>query len=221
MFEGLDLTAGACRTLLLGPNGAGKTTLMRLAIGLLRPRIGAIDLGGVAISRRRGRIGYMPQQVTALDGLRLQEQVAYAGWLRGSSSRAAAEQAPGLLDRVGLLDRANDSPKHLSGGQLRRLGIAQALAGDVEFLMLDEPTAGLDPAQKSSFRRVLTSLPKRLGIVISTHDPDELEELFDHVIVINQGRVLFDASRKEFLALGEGSRPAESAYVSLVGADSG
>lgn len=217
LYQGLDVTFTSGRTILLGPNGAGKSTLMRLAAGHLRPQRGRITVEGTPIAKARGLVGYMPQQIAALPGLTVQEQVTYAGWLRGQSARDSAADAGELVDLVGLGDQRKQSPRTLSGGQLRRLGIAQALAGETRYLLLDEPTAGLDPEQRQRFRQVLADLPTDLGVVISTHDPDELDEGFERVVVIADGRLLLDCSSTDFLARGRSSRPAETAYLDVIG----
>ncbi|MBE7323922.1 ATP-binding cassette domain-containing protein [Nocardioides sp. Y6] len=209
---------GSARTALLGPNGAGKSTLMRLGAGLLRP-----ESGTVRSSHGRpvqDEVGWMPQDVLPVPGLKAWEQVAYAGWLRGLSRAAAARAADQALDQVGLTDQRELRTSTLSGGQRRRVGLAQALVSEPSILLLDEPTAGLDPAQRRRFREVLAGIPASTGIVVSTHQVEDLVELFDLVVVLDGGRLTWQGTMEEFLTHGnDPSRRAESAYEDLLGGD--
>ena len=154
------------RTVLLGPNGAGKSTLLSIAADALRPARGWVRLGELTPARRPDRaayrraVGWMPQFVHAVPGLTVQEQVAYAAWLKGIGQRQAWSAAARAIERAGLTEIAGQMASTLSGGQLRRLGLAQVLAHDAAVLLLDEPTAGLDPAQRGRFRDLLAALPR-------------------------------------------------------------
>jgi ABC-2 type transport system ATP-binding protein len=192
------------RTLLLGPNGAGKSTLLSLMAGQLTPQRGIIGFSEAPGERSLyQRVAWMPQDVTAVRGLTVREQVVYAGWLVGRSIPDAEITADRLLELTHLTDLRDKRSNELSGGQLRRVGLAQTLTREHEVLLLDEPTAGLDPAQARNFRRILDELPRRSGIVISTHQIAELDDHFDHVTVLAEGRIAFDGSVTEFLALGK------------------
>lgn len=215
------------RTVLLGPNGAGKTTLLAIAAGVMAPRHGRVRLEGPEVGlgadALRRHIGYMPQHVRAVPGLTCREQVAYMGWLKGMSTRSAWEAAAASLADVGLQSVHGRAVSQLSGGQLRRVGLAQALVTGACFLLLDEPTAGLDPAQRSTFRDVLARLPADNVVVISTHQVDDLAESYSTVAVLHEGRLRFEGEVSSFLALAppDAVRPAEAAYLSLIGGDLG
>ncbi|MCI1746711.1 MAG: ATP-binding cassette domain-containing protein [Acidipropionibacterium sp.] len=209
------------RTVLLGPNGAGKSTLFSLLSGVLTARSGAILLPGAdnAASRRelRSRVGIMLQAIAPVPGLTVAEQVAYAGWLAGLSAKRAARRAGEVLEQVDLAGKADAKAGKLSGGQLRRVGLAQAIVAEPEVLLLDEPTAGLDPAQRLRFRSVLHSIPGDRVTVVSTHQVDDITELYDVVVVIEAGQMRFTGTPEEFLALADpGSSQAERAYLSLL-----
>jgi ABC-2 type transport system ATP-binding protein len=212
------------KTVLLGPNGAGKTTLLSLAADALRAQAGSVCVDGLEGRRRRDRgayrraVGWMPQQVRAVPGLTVREQVAYAAWLKGASRAQAWQRAAGAIRQVSLGDLQDRLTTQLSGGQLRRVGLAQVLAHDAQVLLLDEPTVGLDPAQRSSFRDLLAALPDARTVLVSTHQVDDLSELFETVAILDHGRLLHVSSVGDFLRLapGDAVRPAEAAYGRLV-----
>lgn len=227
ILDGLTWRVPPGRTVLLGANGAGKSTVLGIGSGALAPRSGSLRWGGDPLrgSRRGGRqrllesVGWMPQDVRALGGLAAREQVAYAGWLKGLSTKDAWARATDALDQVGLAPDQDRAAKALSGGQLRRLGLAEVLVAHPQVLLLDEPTVGLDPAQRARFREVLKNLGHDRPVVVSTHQVDDLDELFDTAVVIDRGEIRFAGSVTEFLGLGDGAdtvRRAESAYLSVL-----
>lgn len=210
-------------TILLGPNGAGKSTLLRLGASVIQPQSGRITCDTIASTTReyRRHVSWMPQQITPVAGLTAREQVSYAGWLKGMSRRDAWDHALGALNKVGLQDRADDKAKTLSGGQLRRLGVAAALMHDCRVLLLDEPTAGMDPTQRRVFRDLLATAvgTSPLSILMSTHDVADLTEDADHITVLSQGQIRFDGVPHQFLrnapADTSAARHAEAAYTAL------
>ncbi|HLI52557.1 MAG TPA: ATP-binding cassette domain-containing protein [Thermomicrobiaceae bacterium] len=217
------------KTVLLGPNGAGKSTLLGLGTDALRPTQGRVRFGDVTPSRRRDRsayrrlVGWMPQHTRAVPGLTAHEQVAYAAWLKGLGQRQAWSAAADALKQVGLHDLAGRKVSTLSGGQVRRIGLAQMLAHDAQVLLLDEPTAGLDPAQRARFRDLMAALPQGRVVVVSTHQVDDLSELFQSVVILDKGRFHFTGSVTEFLELapaGAVGSPAEAAYACIVAGES-
>jgi ABC-2 type transport system ATP-binding protein len=227
VLDGFSWDVPEGRTVLLGPNGAGKSTLLGLGASALSPASGAVRAGSLSSSTRRDQagfrraIGWMPQQVRPISGLTCREQVAYAGWLKGLTRGAAWDAAAGALDRVDLATEAGRRSTQLSGGQLRRLGLAQTLVHRADVLLLDEPTAGLDPNQRSRFREVLREVPAMTPVLVSTHQVDDLTDLFDTVVVIDHGRLRFSGTPAEFLALAPAgnAHPAEAAYATLVTGD--
>ncbi|WP_052005477.1 MULTISPECIES: ATP-binding cassette domain-containing protein [Gordonia] len=219
--------SGRGLTVLLGPNGAGKSTLLGVGANSLRPTRGTVrhvDGRGAVLSGRdiRRAVGWMPQTITPVVGLTCREQVAYYGWVAGMSKSAAWASASDSLRNVDLSDRSGDKATHLSGGQLRRLGLAQTLVSSPSMLLLDEPTAGLDPSQKRSFRQLVRELAAHHGIdiIISTHETDELSSTFDAVAVLDAGRLCFSGSASEFMSHGRslrtGVESAERAYSHFV-----
>ena len=220
IFHGFDCEFHGGKTVLLGPNGAGKSTLFRIMAGILKPSVGLVvlpDSPGL-VSPSWSQVALMPQDVPPIPGLRVDEQVAYSGWLAGLSRRDAQSRAVEVLAAVNLSDKASSRVSRLSGGQLRRVGLAQALVANPQVLLLDEPTAGLDPAQRHSFREVLKSVPSEdQVVVVSTHLVDDIEDLYDHVVVMNEGCVIFTGTPDEFINLSKpGPNRAERSYLGLV-----
>ncbi|MGW7313152.1 ATP-binding cassette domain-containing protein [Streptomyces sp. NPDC054865] len=226
VFTGFTLTVDAPATVLLGPNGAGKSTLMALAASQLAPTAGNLSFKSLRPGRRtraayRKRVAWIPQQVTPIPGLTVREQVAYTGWLKGMTRGSAWEASATAIERVGLDKLADRKSHQVSGGQLRRMGIAGALTHHSELILMDEPTAGLDPQQRQVFRRLTEELSSTVQIMVSTHQTEDLADLYDQVIVLDQGVVRFQESPAAFHALAPaagGSRErAEAAYAQLVG----
>ncbi|WJV48577.1 ABC transporter ATP-binding protein [Streptomyces flavofungini] len=209
-------------TVLLGPNGAGKSTLLKLAAGVTLPTTGHVRLGRLGSHTReyRQRVAWMPQAITAMTGLTAREQVAYTGWLKGMNRTDAWTAALQALTRVELADRADIKTKHLSGGQLRRVGVASALVHDATVLLLDEPTAGLDPTQRRVFRDLIRDLATDdVRVLMSTHDVGDLAEEAQHVTVLTDGRIHFTGTTRDFLAHAPAdtspARRAEVAYTAV------
>ncbi|WP_131738597.1 ATP-binding cassette domain-containing protein [Actinomadura roseirufa] len=222
VFTDLSFRLPEGRTVLLGPNGAGKSTLLGLAASLHFPSAGAVAYKGLDPRRRRDRasyrrlVGWMPQDIRPVPGLTVREQIGYAGWLKGMSRREAWRRSADALDAVALGPLAGRRCGQLSGGQLRRVGLAQALVHDAEVILLDEPTAGLDPGQRERFRQVVTRLGGR-HLVVSTHQTEDLGDLYESVVVLDGGTVKYAGSTAEFLALsGDRVPSAEASYALLV-----
>jgi ABC-2 type transport system ATP-binding protein len=224
VLTGFSWQVPAGRTVILGPNGAGKTTLLSLGATVLQPQGGRITFGELDASRAQDRarmrraIGWMPQQTRPIPGFTAREQVAYAGWLKGLPRSAAWEAALVGLDRVGLAAEARHLTSELSGGQQRRIGLAQCLVHDAEMLVLDEPSVGLDPAQRVRFRDILAELGRHSAVLVSTHVVDDLADLFDSVVVLDHGCLRFQGSIRDFMARAPsgGERAGESAYATLI-----
>jgi ABC-2 type transport system ATP-binding protein len=195
---------------LLGPNGAGKTTLLRLLATVLPPSSGHIWVAGRHVTESRAariearrHIGYVPQEVTfprSMTAFSFVDYIAVLKEWRRTSARHAEVQR--VLELVDLVDKGAKKVRQLSGGQRRRLAIAQAMVGTPELLLLDEPTTGLDPEQRASLRGILSSLPGT--VLLSTHQTEDVAALCDRVIVIDNGQFRFDGSVPELLALASG-----------------
>lgn len=211
--------------ILLGPNGAGKSTLLRLLVSAKSPTAGAVTCGeltlpgsGSTLKQWRRRVGWVPQHIQPIPMMTTREQAAYAGWLKGMNRRDAERSAMTALERVGLTSKADEGASTLSGGQLRRLGIAAALVHDCAVVVMDEPTAGLDPHQRRRLHRLIAEMSD-VEWLISTHQTEDLSLLEATVSVMTSGRITYQGSCDDFLALGddEGSDRARAAYESLVG----
>ena len=195
---------------LLGPNGAGKTTLLSLLATVLPPTRGRITVAGHEVTashaervEARRRIGYLPQEVHFPSGMTAAGFVDYIAVLKEwkDGTRRAAEVRR-VLELVGLGDRSTMKIRKLSGGQRRRLAVAQALLGAPELLLLDEPTTGLDPEQRASLRGILSELPGT--VFLSTHQTEDVAALCDRVIVLDAGAIRFDGSVRDLLATAVG-----------------
>ncbi|MFI5941508.1 ABC transporter ATP-binding protein [Streptomyces uncialis] len=227
VLDGLDLTFPAGNTVLLGPNGAGKSTLMAIGASAMAPQTGEVRFGELRATRRgdlrayRRVVSWLPQRASFLPGMTCWEHVAYVGWLKGMGERQAWRAAPAAIERVGLTAKAGDKVDTLSGGQRQRLAIAQALVHQAELLLLDEPTAGLDPRQRRRFLDLLAELRGSVSVIVSTHDIADLDQAFDEVVVLEDGRTRFQGGVERFEAHAEaGSVPGrrlESAYSVLLG----
>ncbi|MEU5917158.1 ATP-binding cassette domain-containing protein [Streptomyces sp. NPDC047141] len=224
ILSGLSYTVPDGFTILLGPNGAGKTTTLKLAAGVNQPSQGSVRLGRLSSDSKayRTKVAWMPQTVTAMTGLTAREQVAYTGWLKGMSRRAAWDASTGALEQVRMTEHADMKTKRLSGGQLRRVGVASALVHGAEVLLLDEPTAGMDPTQRRVFRDLVIGLASReVRVLLSTHDVADLAEEADHVTALAQGAITFSGTTGAFLAHAPAhvpeARRAEAAYTALTG----
>lgn len=224
VLDEFSWTVPAGRTVLLGPNGAGKTTLLSLGASALLPNGGHVTLGDLDTRQRRDLppfrqgVGWMPQHARAIPGLTCREQVAYVGWLKGLNRGVAWTEAQVALGRVDLAGEADRLASQLSGGQQRRVALAQMLVHNAQVLLLDEPTAGLDPAQRGRFRALIRETPAEVPVVVSTHQVDDLSDVFQTVVVMASGRIRFQGTAAEFLALaGETeTRRAEAAYAVVV-----
>lgn len=209
-------------TILLGPNGAGKSTMLRLAAAVTPPQRGSVTWDGLDAKSKEYRrtVAWMPQNITPLPSLTAREYVAYVGWLKGMSRGDAWDGAPRALSRVEMSSQADTRTSRLSGGQLRRVGVACALVHDAQVLLLDEPTAGMDPRQRRVFRNLLAAVKDDVRVLLSTHDVTDLAEEADHVSVLVGGRLVQNGSTSEFLAhTPAGTAPgraAEGAYTALL-----
>lgn len=188
----LTLTAGVWG--LLGANGAGKTTLMRMLAGILRPTEGQILCDGVEIgalgAAYREKLGYLPQEFGFYPEFTVQDYLEYMAALKGLPRAEAARQIDALLERVSLAEVRRKKIVKLSGGMKRRVGIAQALLNDPEILILDEPTAGLDPGERVRFRNLLSEFAQDRIVLISTHIVSDVEYIAAENAVMKDGKII-------------------------------
>ncbi|MDE2980521.1 MAG: ABC transporter ATP-binding protein [Gemmatimonadota bacterium] len=201
-LQGVSLDVSKGMFGLLGPNGAGKTTLMRIVAGLLQPTSGAVRFNGEDIvsdpRRIRRQLGYLPQDFGFYPHLNGEAMLRYLLVLKGVRApqglkRLAAE----LLDRVNMSYAAKRKVKGYSGGMRQRLGIAQALAGDPALIIVDEPTAGLDPEERIRFYRLLAELAEDRTVLLSTHIVEDISVLCPRVAIMYDGRFVADTSPTE------------------------
>ncbi len=198
---------------LLGANGAGKTTLMRMLCGILQPTSGTIAFDGLDVSHEgyRAKLGYLPQDFGYYPEFTGQDFLMYMGALKGLSKSQAKRRAAELLQLVSLQDAAKKKIKTYSGGMKQRLGIAQALLNRPKLLVLDEPTAGLDPKERVRFRNLIAELGKDSIVLLSTHIVSDIEHIADNVLIMKDGQLIYQ-SRWE-----EASGDLESFYLEQLG----
>src|SRR5437867_439922 len=222
-LDGLTFDAGAGITGLLGPNGAGKTTLLRMMATVLAPDAGQLRLLGwdprhadERLSIRR-RLGYMPQEPGFHRGFTAFEFVDYVAILKEMVDRRSRhDEVRRVLSLVGLETVSGRKIRALSGGMRRRVALAQSLLGDPDLLVLDEPTAGLDPEQRLRFREIVSERSADRTVVLSTHQTEDVAALCPRVVVMDDGRVLFDGTPKDLAGVARGrvwqspERPADA-----------
>lgn len=203
---GLELEAGIYG--LLGDNGAGKSTLMRLLVGVDTPTSGRILYEGEEISqlkeKYRGLLGYMPQEFAVFPGFTAGEFLTYMGALKGLSKRELKEKIPRVLAFVNLEDVKDKKVSTFSGGMKRRVGIAQALLNDPKILILDEPTAGLDPGERIRFSNILSNMSKDKIILFSTHIISDIEAITKSIIILNDGKIRAKTTSDKLIEKMEG-----------------
>ena len=210
-LDGVGLTARTGVTGLLGPNGAGKTTLLRVLATVLTPQTGRVRLLGLdpsdSADRRevRRRLGYLPQEAGMSRSSTAFELVDYIAVLKEMSDRRERhDEVRRVLAQVDLADVSGKKVRALSGGMRRRLGLAQALLGDPELLVLDEPTVGLDPEQRLRFRDLVSRAGEGRTVVLSTHQTEDVAALCEQVVVVDRGRTLFSGTVPELVERAEG-----------------
>jgi ABC-type multidrug transport system ATPase subunit len=224
--DGLDLTLGTGVHGLLGPNGAGKTTLMRALATVLKPAGGTLRLLGEQVDARadlrrvRRGLGYLPQQFGFYPRFTVREFVEYMAWLKEMPKAGVPGAAQRAIERVGLEAKAGARMKTLSGGMLRRAGIAQAIVNDPAVLLLDEPTVGLDPEQRLDFRELLRDIGTDSCVVVSTHLVEDVAVACTDVVLMNEGRLVYQGTPADLAAQGgdgdAGDSAAERGYSALL-----
>ena len=184
---------------LLGANGAGKTTLMRMVCGILKPTSGTVKLGqyDVTDSGYRNLLGYLPQDFGYYPEFTGMDFMLYIATLKGLDKGTAKRRSTDLLESVNLLEASGKKIKTYSGGMKQRLGIAQVMLNNPQLVVLDEPTAGLDPKERVRFRHIIEDIGKKSIVLLSTHIVSDIEKAADRILVIKDGQKVFDGTEEE------------------------
>jgi ABC-type multidrug transport system ATPase subunit len=200
-LNGIDLSIDAGMFGLLGPNGAGKTTLMRILAGIVLPTAGSVRIAGHELSQEKGRLqvkkmlGYLPQELGMYPDLTARQFIDYMAILKGMDEPAARQRRVGeVIEMVKLSQAADRKIKTFSGGMKRRVGIAQALVNDPRILIVDEPTAGLDPEERIRFRNLLVDMATERVVILSTHIVEDIGQTCRDMAVLSRGEILFRGS---------------------------
>jgi ABC-type multidrug transport system ATPase subunit len=223
---GADLQAGPGVFGLLGPNGAGKTSLLRMMATAVPPTSGRLRLLGRDPGRYgprqeiRRRLGYLPQNLGYYPSFTVVEFVEYFALLKEMPAARVPRAVASAIEQLDLGDKAWAKLRTLSGGMLRRVGIAQAIVNEPDLLLLDEPTAGLDPEQRVAFRSLLRDFGQRASVVVSTHLVEDVGAACTEVALMNQGKIVFRGTPDELTARGEGhgvgDAPLERGYSAVL-----
>jgi len=226
--DGVTLEVGPGVFGLLGPNGAGKTSLLRMLATVLPPSSGTVRLlgrdpaGAAAKTEIRRRLGYLPQNLGYYPSFTVAEFVEYFALLKEMPSGQVPKAVAAAIERVDLGSKARSRLRTLSGGMLRRVGIAQAIVNDPELLLFDEPTAGLDPEQRVGFRALMRDLGQQATVVVSTHLVEDVGAACSEVALMADGRVVFRGAPEELTAQGAGHEvgdsPLERGYSAVLAA---
>jgi ABC-2 type transport system ATP-binding protein len=210
-LNGVDLHVNSGMFGLLGPNGAGKTTLMRILAGIVNASSGTVGVSGHDLNTEAGKqavkamLGYLPQELGMYLDLSAKQFVDYMAILKGMDDpRKRSRRVAEVLEMVGLREAADHKIKSFSGGMKRRVGIAQALVNDPKILIVDEPTAGLDPEERIRFRNLLVNLAADRVVILSTHIVEDIGQTCRDLAVLSKGRILFRGSPAEMLKAAEG-----------------
>ena len=184
---------------LLGANGAGKTTFMRMLCGILKPTSGTVTFDGMDVSSEeyRAELGYLPQDFGYYPDFNGMDFLLYMASLKGLTKTEAKRKSKKLLELVSLSDVAKKKIATYSGGMKQRLGIAQALLNDPKIIILDEPTAGLDPKERVRFRNLIKELGTESIVLLSTHIVSDIEHIADTVLMMKAGQIVFNGSADE------------------------
>jgi ABC-type multidrug transport system ATPase subunit len=204
-LDNVSLTIPAGMFGLLGPNGAGKSSLMRTLATLQEPDGGSARLGGIDVLKQkeevRQRLGYLPQEFGVYPRTSAQDMLAYIALLKGITQPTERRERVGsMLKRCNLYDDRKKALTGFSGGMRQRFGIAQALIGNPQLLIVDEPTAGLDPGERNRFYNLLAEIGEEVIVILSTHIVEDVMNLCTNTAIINQGRVLYQGRPQDAIS---------------------
>lgn len=204
-LDNVSLTVPSGMYGLLGPNGAGKSTLMRTLATLQEPDSGNIMLDGIDVLKQkdevRGLLGYLPQEFGVYPRMSAQDMLNYIALLKGITNTSQRKDAVAwMLQRVNLYSDRRKALTVFSGGMRQRFGIAQALIGNPQLLIVDEPTAGLDPAERNRFYNLLAEIGEQMIVILSTHIVQDVTELCSNMAIINKGQVLYQGRPQDAIA---------------------
>lgn len=222
VLHNLSFTLAPGATALLGHNGAGKSTLFSLIATALKPAQGTISLNlghqeldsSQQSKRYRKHIALVPQHYNPVPGLTVEEHIRYVSWLASNPALETNSLVQEALVATHLTELANRKATELSGGETQRLAIAGALATGATVLLLDEPTAGLDPSHKDGINRLISSIGQERIVLVATHDLYQLDEIYQNVLALSQGHLQFSGSTAAFLKPFQGS-PQEQALAAF------
>jgi ABC-2 type transport system ATP-binding protein len=223
----VSFTLGLGTTVLLGRNGAGKSTLSRILTGLETPSSGSVLRDGAAVTSRadwrhhHSQTGWLPQTLAAPMSMTVEQYLRYAAWLKTVPKAETNTAIDRAIHQVDLDDQRRRRLGQLSGGMLRRAGIAQAIVHDPHLVGLDEPTVGLDPEQRARFHDIIRTLATDRSLLISTHLLEDVEATADRILVLEQGSLSFDGTTDELQAMssdGEDSSQSRlrSGFINIV-----
>ena len=200
---------------LIGANGAGKTTLMRLLSGILIPTSGTVTCDGMDVDTEEYRdiLGYLPQEFGCYPEFSGRDFLLYMSAVKGLAKPDAKRKTEDLIELVGLRDAARKKVRTYSGGMKQRLGIAQALLNDPQVLIMDEPTAGLDPQERIRFRELISGLGEDRIVLLSTHIVSDLEHIADRLMIMKEGRLIWQGRWEA------GKEDMETFYISIINGD--
>ena len=219
-LKGINLTLASPSLIgLVGPNGAGKSTLMKLLTANLLSSSGEILIDGLPLIKQekalKSNLGYLPQEFGLFVDLTVTQFLDYMAALKCLDAKRAKQEINRVIALTHLQDKRKAKIRTLSGGQKQRVGIAQSLLGDPKLLVFDEPTVGLDPAERVAFRHLFTDTAKTRLVILSTHIIEDVQSACDHLIVLNHGEILY-AGTPEALMSAKGAASLEMAYMALV-----
>lgn len=226
-IDGVTVDVGPGITGLLGLNGVGKTTLLRMIATVTKPGRGRVEVLGVDSTARdltllRRRLGYLPQNATWTGSLRVREMLEVFAWMRHIPRRDIGEKVSGALDRTSMGALAGRRLGTLSGGEHRRAMLAQALLAEPGLLVLDEPTAGLDPRQRVQIRRMLVEIARDTATLVSTHLLEDVSTVADRLLVLDAGHLVFAGSPAELAGTADGGPSAtalEAGFLRVIATD--